>query len=600
MKLKDQFSLNSSIHIIILILVLAMTSCIGGKLSNGRKSLATSNSTGTNGTGGTAGNGAISDTTTTDSTTISSQKIELSHLVDPFTGTYKKKITVPKNYKGYMYIAGLNLSALSGKIIKVRLNFGIDRQSIVLGATLARAPGITPKTDIQVLVLDLNKRPFQDMRLPYDLYDYNEYNSDSTLEPVTNPLDGGLYCRGVRLADDPTFIVSTDGDTCKDAEDKCLYSYAKIEDAAFYNLSTGLTTTPTKPGVWANGTVLDSSQVSGMCLADNSYANFISNFSMFIPSGYTYSGPYRPINQSSWYISSNALFGSVTSGSITNYHGLFETGTASDKTSWYRSLLFPRAGTLNLNSNVNYFGSTSKFGTRGSMVSDSTGTTKYVDGCNIRAMNYETATNEGIGSCNVSATIDVYYMSGTSEVSITSTNSLKLQLSRASLTNSEGAQVLSSSFKSCESSTTCGADECCYNNRCWSKDLVSQCVDDVAQTGNREIGTSCTSDYQCASLCCDSSTGACAAHNPTAATPVLCSKQSGQNCVAKEFCAKEYVPVCKLYKNGYNADGTVKCTIRCPTVATYGSCVAGACVAPKGQTDTSAFNLTTCEGALDP
>lgn len=578
---------------------LLLTSCIGGNLANARKGTSASNSTAVGSGSSGSGNGAIADTSTTDSSTVSSQKVELSHLVDPYTGTYKKKVTIPKNYKGYLYIAGLNLSALSSKLIKVRLNFGVDSQSVVMGATLARAPGITPKTDIQVLVLDLTKRPFQDMRLPYDLFDYNEYNSDSSLEPVTDPLDGGLYCRGVKLADDPTFIAQTDSDTCKDADDKCLYTYAKVMDSNFYNASS-LTSTPVRPAVWANGTTLDSSQVNGMCFADYSLANFISLFSSYIPAGYTYNGPYRPSNKDNWLIRDNAVFASQTIDSVTNYYGLFETGSFADYTSWYRSLMFPRAGKLDLNANVNYYGSSARFGARSAQVMGTTGTSQYVDGCNLRVLNYDSASNEGIGSCNVTGNIEIFYMSGTTEVSIATSNALKLQLSRASLTNSEGAQVLSSSFKSCESSTTCGSNECCYNNRCWSKDLVSQCVDDVSQTGNREIGTSCTSDYQCASLCCNSSTGACAPHNPNGTDPVLCSKSAGQSCVATEFCAKEYVPVCKLYKNGYNADGTVKCTVRCPTVATYGTCINGSCIAPKGSTDTSSFNLTTCEGAIDP
>jgi hypothetical protein len=593
-----------------LIISVFVSSCLPTQnVSSKRTAIANSTNSNT-GTGQNSnGTGAVANTNSTNTTSISSQKIELSHLVDPFTGTYKKKITIPKNYKGYLYIAGLNLSALSSKIIKVRLNFGVDRQTIALGATLARAPGITPKTDIQVLVLDLNTRPFQDMRLPYDLYDYNDYNNDSTLEPVTDPSDGGLYCRGTRLEDDPTYIVSSSSSSCASTADKCLYSYAKIADAAFYN-SSDLTTTPTKPQIWDYATTFDFSLIPGMCFPDaiSTYTDYISALVPTSSSTYIYKGPYRPINQSSWNISSAAIFGSATTGDVisgfkTTYTGLFEPSvfaSATDKTTWYKSLLFPRAGRLDLAANVNYFGSSSKFGERGKLTSDPTGTSQYVDGCNIRALNYNSATNEGIGSCNVLGNLEIYYMNGTSEVNITTTNSLKIQLTRASITNSEGKQVLSSSFKTCDSSNACGAEECCYNSRCWSKDLVSQCVDTLSSTGNREIGTACSSDYQCASLCCNTSTGSCAPHNTNGTNPILCAKSAGQSCVSTEFCAQEYVPVCKLYKNGYNLDGTVKCDIRCPTVATYGTCFGGACVAPKGSTDTSGFDLVKCTGAIDP
>jgi hypothetical protein len=584
------------LNTIILLSGLVLTSCLNSA-SSSRRSTTSSSSTKTGSSSGSSS--AVATTTTTDTSTTTTQKVELTNLVDPFTGTYKKKVTIPKNYKGYLYIGGLNLSALASHIIKVRFNFGIDNQTQTFTATLAHAPGITPSTDVQVLVIDMTTRPLQDMRLPYDLYDYTDYNSDSTLTPVTDPLDSGLYCRGLNLSDDPTYTATSDTSTCSATTDKCLYAYAKVADATYYKTSTGLTETPTKPQVWTSSTTWDSTLTYGMCLPDYG-TNSLFTAASYLPTGYTYKGPYRPINQDAWAISSAALFGSSTTSSITTYNGLFETGSSSDKSTWYRSLLFPRSGTLSLNSGVLYLGSTSRIGSRGTLTADSTGTTKYVDGCNIRVQNYDSTSGETIGSCTVTGNIEVYYLSGTTEVSIATSNSLKLQLTRASTTNSEGVEVLSSAFKNCTSNTTCGTSECCYNKRCWSTDLVSQCVDTDSATGNFEIGTTCTSDLQCASLCCNNSTGVCAAHNPLATTPIYCGKTSGQTCVSKEFCAREYVPVCKLYKNGTNADGTVKCTVRCPTVATYGSCVGGYCVSPTGSTDTSSFDLTTCDGAIDP
>lgn len=592
-----------SLLVMILTSLLVLNGCVQNGGVSSKRTSTSSNSTKTTGSS-TGSNTAVSDTTTTDSTTVSSTKVELTHLVDPYLGTYKTKITIPKNYKGYLYIAGLNLSVLASKIIYVRLNFGLDGQALTLPATLARGSGITPNTSIQVLVLDLTKSPLQDFRLPYDLYDYNDYNGDTTLEPVTDPLNSGLYCRGLKLADDPTFTSANDANTCVATTDKCLYAYAKVQDQIFYSASTGLTSLPTKPLMWSSSASLTSTLTSGMCFSDYDTTNSV-NKSVFgttnITNATIYKGPYRPINQDSWQISSSAIFGSATTDSVTSYTGLFAvTGNSTDSTTWYRSLLFPREGTVSINSGVNYVGATTKFSSKGILSSDSTGTSKYIDGCSIRAQYYDSSTNEGIGSCTVNATMEVFYLNGTTEVSITKTNALKIQLTKASTKNTSGVEVLASNFKMCDSSVQCGADECCYNNRCWSKDLVSQCTDDVTATGNREIGTSCTSDYQCGSLCCNSSTGVCAPHNPTATTPLYCGKLAGQSCVSQEFCAKEAVPVCKLYKNGYNTDGTVKCTVRCPTVETYGTCVGGTCVAPTGSTDTSSFDLTTCSGAIDP
>lgn len=577
------------IHKLMLTLVtlsLVLSSCVENSGVKGKS--AKSGSSLTSGTGG-SGNGAAAiptDTTSSD-TALQSIKVELSHLVDPFDGTYKKKVSIPKNYKGFLYIAGLNVSALQSKLIKVRFNFGLDGQSVTLDATVGRAPGIIPQTDIQVLMVDMNSKPFSKMVLGYDLYDYNDY-SDSTKEPVTDGRDSGLYCRGLKLEDDPTFDNTTaTNSTCSLSTDKCLYAYAKVTDATMYNATSYLTTIPTRPQVWTdssgtrNPTLTTSSK--SMCLPDNEDINgFNDLFVQTLTSltyntnvlGVLYRGPYRAINPTGWKIQGSAIFNSTK--------GLFEvSNSALDPYTGFRSLLFPRAGKLALNQDVRYLGSTDRFGVRSTLVADSTGTSKYVDGCNLRVMNYNVATTESISSCNVNGSIDIFYYKDGSEVSITTDRSIKLQLLRPSLTNYEGKEVLTSAFKRCESSSTCGSSECCFNSRCWSKDLVTQCVDQTPVIGNQPIGDNCSSDYECSSLCCNQSTGSCAPHNPNGTVPVSCSKTAGQRCVAKEFCKPEYVATCKLVKlPNLSAEGKVQCTLRCPAVETYGECTAGYCVPP--------------------
>lgn len=579
--------LKSLIHSIILggSLMVGMSACMPQSTLGARRATASlSGSSGaSNGNGG--GNGALAGTTTTVGTTTVTTKVELSHFIDPFTGTYKKKISIPKNYKGYLYLSGLNLPSLAGKLVQVRFNFGVDRQSFTYPATLTLAPGLINGINIQVLAVDMNTRPFQDTRLPYDLYDYNDYAGNASLLPVTDPTDGMLYCRGLSLADDPTFIPATPGATCALGTDKCLYAYAKVADSGFFDGQ--VYSTPSTPSIWESTTVLSNSLLSSMCVTDYGPHTRFSSIA-------GYSGPYRPINYEAWEIKEAAIAGA---------NGLFESASSfleSGASTWYQSHLFPRAGTISLNSGKNYFGSTDRFGLRDVSTSLSTGTSNYVDGCNIRVMNYNPDLNEGIGSCNVTASIDVFYKNGATEVSVLSSKDLKLQLLRASVTNSVGQQVLASNFKVCTASTTCGINECCYNNRCWSKDLVSQCVDGISQTGYRSVGTSCTSDFQCGSLCCNNSTGLCAPHNPAATVPVMCNKVAGQACVSREFCAQENIPICKLYKNGYDLNGRLRCIVQCRTEATYGTCTAGRCVAPVPQTDTSQFDLVNCTGAIDP
>lgn len=624
--------------LLILSAVLFVTSCVQGTGVRGSSSSNKSNSL--SGKGGAAnGPGAVDSGSSTDPTTgLFSQKIELSHLVDPFDGTYKKKLTIPKNFKGNLYLAGLNVSALGNKLVKVRFNFGVDKQAVTLNATVARAPGIIPKTDIQVLVIDMNSKPFSKMRLGYDLYDYNEY----TIDPVTHlmnkeiasdPRDSGLYCRGLRNEDDPTFIPLTQDSKCSSATDRCLYSYAKIVDSTLYDdrvvngVPNSYSSIPSRSQVWTElasvRTPYISSFAGTVCLPDDNNVSTINDLFNLSPgladlSGtptvyvtstllgltdlsivpntnkkYYYYGPYRFIDDTAgWQIYGDAIYNSTS--------GIFQVppGNPALKTG-YHSMLFPRAGKIPLGQGVKYLGSSDYFGARTRLDSGSSGTSQYVDGCNIRTNNYDPSTNEGINSCNVDSSIDVFYMQDNKEVLITSDKSIKLQLIRASLLNFEGKEVLTTSFKRCESSATCGSDECCFNSRCWSKDLVTQCVDQTPVIGNQEIGANCKSDFECSSLCCNQATGSCSPHNNSATNPILCAKTSGQQCVSKEFCAQEAVVTCKIVKSGLKPDGTAACTLRCPAIMTFGDCKGGICVPPL-QPAVPAFDPNDCSKAVDP
>ncbi|MBC7539474.1 MAG: hypothetical protein H7281_11685, partial [Bacteriovorax sp.] len=419
-----------------------------------------------------------------------------------------------------------------------------------------------------------------------------------------------------KLEDDPTFTPLTNVSTCSDALDKCLYSYAKIVDSTLFtnqtvNLITYTTSAiPTRSQVWSEAGGIRNPSVasisSNVCLPDDMGAGSINQLfdstasplaDMLAMFGGFYRGPFRSINDTEWQISGNAIYNSTT--------GIFQSPPLVPNllfpvmTTGYHSMLFPRAGKLSLNAGVTYLGSVNHIGPRSKMVSDSTGTTKYVDGCNLRALNYDATTNEGISSCNVNASIEVFYMLDGKEVNITTDKTIKLQLIRPSLTNFEGKEVLTTSFKRCESSTTCGSDECCFNSRCWSKDLVTQCVDTTPVIGNQEIGANCTSDFECSSLCCNQSTGSCSPHNPNGINPIMCNKTSGQQCVSKEFCQQVAVVTCKIVKSGFKADGTAACTLRCPAVMTYGDCKGGACV-PPAQPAVPAFNPNDCSTAVDP
>ena len=553
---------------------------------------------------------------------LQSIKVELSHLVDPFDGTYKKKLTIPKNYKGYLYIAGLNVAALSDKFIKVRFNFGVDRQAVVLDATLARAPGIIPQTDIQVLAINMSAKPFSKMSLPYDLYDYNTYAAGDAA--TTDPRNNGLFCRGLQLDDDPTFdaTVSTNG-SCDGPGQKCQYAYAKITDATLYNTSN-LTAIPSRPQIYTGSGTSRSPNTkvsaTSMCLPDvENVATMNILFGQSLGAGFgygstftsgdvvngtftgTYKGPYRAINPLGWRIQGSAIFN--------KQYGIFKNSKSSlyGDYSGTRSFLFPLEGKMDLNAEVRYLGSavpTAGYAAdtaipRTDESTTSSGETGYVDGCNLRVQHYDVATTEGLGSCNVNGSIEVFYIKDGVEVNITTDKSIKLQLLKPSLTNFEGKEVLASAFKQCDSSSSCGSSECCFNSRCWSKDLVTQCVDQMPIVGNQEVGANCSSDFECSSLCCDQSRQACAPHDPNGAAPVACSKSPGQQCVAKEFCKPQFVETCKIVKLPNNPDGTAACALRCPSVETYGDCVGGYCKPPVIP-PVPAFDPKDCSKAVDP
>lgn len=552
---------------------------------------------------------------------------EIRHIVDPFTGTYKTKVTIPKNFKGYLYLSGINITALSNKVIKARFKFGRELEPITVDATIGKAPGITPQTDIDVLILDMNNVPFKDMRLLYDLYDYNDYRDGTGAEvdePVSDPRNSGLYCRGLKLEHDPTFESTVGNTTCDSAGEKCLYSYAKVKDAGLYYLPTGSTTyvsyTPNRPQIDLGTTGYTNQSQSSLltsCLPDNlDLSNFNSIFLTSLTGSmtydktvainavnYLYRGPFRFIGQSSWEISSSALVSLVNAATAPT--GLFQVqaGTAPNLM-YYRSFLFPRAGKMTLKSSVGFFGDSDPFAaTRTLDTLVTSGASTWMNGCSLRVSNYDTYTSEGLASCNVSATIELLYIDNDGqeiEIPNTVTSKVKLQLIRPSLTNYEGKEVLYSSMKTCSGSNACASDECCYNQRCWSKDLVSTCLEDAQAVGNAGVGEVCSSDYECSSLCCGT-TSTCQPHVNTSQEQVLCSKSAGQSCVAKEWCRKENVQTCYIVKTGFSTQGVQQCALRCYNVPTHGTCLNGTCGPPTTPTVPS-FDPSNpdCSSAIDP
>jgi hypothetical protein len=110
-------------------------------------------------------------------------------------------------------------------------------------------------------------------------------------------------------------------------------------------------------------------------------------------------------------------------------------------------------------------------------------------------------------------------------------------------------------------------------------------------------GESCSSDFQCESLCCHADTGTCGEHNPS--QNIFCSKNSGESCVVSSMCKSESVVQCKIVKSGQTADGRIACTLRCPTVLKSGNCIDYTCV-PPAIPPVPDFDPRDCSKAEDP
>ncbi len=631
----------------LLVMIFIMTGCTPTDVSTGGRIDLKAVPSGQSTSGANAG---TDETTSVGSGTTLPPKVEIRHMIEPNLstdttyspgigtaggGSYVRKLTLPKNFQGRLYVAGINIGTLVSRHVKVRFKFGVTREAVTIPATVTQAPGITPQTNISVLVLDLRSEPFRSIRLPFDLYDYNEYSATET--PTQDNRNTGLYCRGLRLEDDPTFegVGACDG---VPGTEECLYSYAKVLDQGLLKLSgtTKVPITPTlpqvksttgsiyledtvsemlkKPVVDANpGATLNFSTIAtGVSGTETIVFSVPSIFSskIFVSDGgtYFYRGPYRLVNKGEWHyqvadptVSKGLFKSSIPYDFLT--HGVLPDNPSQSQL-FFGSYLFPLATKIQLGAGVAHLSSTAVFGTRAATTLPVAGTTEWMDGSNARVQSRNTDL-EHIGSCNVSATIEIIAKDNNGvDFIITEAKDVKLQLTRPSQLQSTDLanEVLFTNFKTCSSNASCGGSECCFNSRCWDESLVSQCVDSSNTQGNRIIGDSCTSDLECSSLCCNRTSGLCAPHNSLLSPAVLCSKPIGDFCIAQEWCQKSPVVTCLVVKTGTDPLGNTTCRQQCFTSNEFGDCKNGICVPPE-QSVIPIFDANdpaACDNAVPP
>ena len=458
-------------------------------------------------------------------------------------------------------------------------------------------------------------------------------------DPVTDNLDAGLYCRGLKLEDDYTFLSENGDNVCDEPGEKCLFSYVNVYDRGLVlDLGTfNYPTIPTLPQIDVSNTTgdyenpsTDEARINNAkkCLPDNGrimmsndgqpnpYLDYKSGAPPLLGSpldplqvrttntvvhttsegDYMYHGPYESIGHddanSDWQMKPSAAIWDHLANN-TDPVGLFmrDLGCGSIECGAV-SLMFPRAARkLNFQKNREYLGSVSGLGTylntpgKGydSETIDRTvrsllaaGDTEYMDGCSVRV-------TEKTHQCNVTGTIEILVKeNGEVTRTIHSTNIVKLQLVKESEFNSIGEQQVFDGLATCESSATCSNSECCYAGRCWNKSLVGECSEDANNNGNLEIGDQCTTDFQCTSLCCREDTGTCQPHENNTSTSLLCSKPAGGFCIAKTWCKRESIRDCRIIKTAPNpVNGAIGCQLICYNRLEHGNCVNNSCIAPQ-------------------
>jgi hypothetical protein len=612
--------------IFLLSIMLLFNSCVEAP-ANGRADSSSSSITGgdLNGDGNGITNGDGDGLGNDESEPVA--KVEIRHLIEPKIddsdtgGSYKRKMTIPKNYNKELYIAGINVSSLPSENIMVRFNFGLNSAPIVIQGTISTAPGLTSSSSVDVIILDMKRKPFQDIQLVYDLFDYNTYDfsgvgSDpgALIEPVGFNRDDKLFCRGLNLEHDSTFTGSI-LNGCNDATDTCKYAYAKVVDKGL--VASGVPDIPVVPSEAniqsGNDSYYNDTDAIKLarCLPDNPIhtgTNYVYDSSRTFTTfestelidsiTYYYRGPYRPINQENWQISGEAL-----KGEVGLFGGVFDDNTNglvddSEVEYGYLSKLFPLYSKFDLLKDTEYLGSAVPDAQKVLSAMASNNESLYMDGCNLRANTVDDITGEHIGSCNVTATIEIISIDDVTkkETVVDITDEVKLQLVKPSYINTAGDDVLLTSFKQCSSSNQCGSDSCCINKRCWTKDIVGQCIEDLPNYGNLVTGDTCNSDVQCSSLCCNKIDGRCAPHDTVSQNPSYCSKPIGQFCVAKEWCQKQTVQTCAIVSTGLDKFGNVTCAKRCESVEVFGECIAadgagvGTCSAACSPPDTTVYN----------
>ena len=301
------------------------------------------------------------------------------------------------------------------------------------------------------MAIDFRDRPFSKLRLLYDLYDYNDYRDETGVEvdePTNDPYDKGYIVVDFVWSTTQHLKLVRQIQNVMRLE-KVSLLYAKVLDSGLYKRSDDeddtsefVAITPSHPQLDVDGVGYSSSSIETRekrCLPDSfSYTELSTSLSESITTmsvemavtlddsngnseNYFFNGPFRGIGEDTWEIisassgTSSAIFFPPPAVDSENYDdypaGIFQYNGNStspyDPQTGFGSFLFPRRGIMDIGSEVEHLSSSTTWGEVSNESLIISGETESMYGCNIRVSNYDKYSNEGISSCNISATIEI-------------------------------------------------------------------------------------------------------------------------------------------------------------------------------------------------
>jgi len=477
-------------------------------------------------------------------------------------GTFQEKLSISKDFQGVLYIDLKDINLFKEKLLLARFSFGRNSENPI-ELPLSYVTKSIAGVEKGVLALSIPSKNFFSIPLDYQLYDYS-------LDAIAgdNAFHEDVYCRGLKIEDDPT----SNQTSCSKLDDRCLYTYARVDDQGLFHESSSTFIQPTELTVSQDESRAYEFNLDPInlrrCLSDQKSV-YVKNKNIDIgelitldDEGYRFKGAFKPIDPSNWGIQGDASWGRF---------GIFQAEYSLGKNLelGYKSNLFPRAGKIINKSKRYYLGSKNPLDQKvitnvtGDASGSSAGLTDWVDGCNLRVLSRDSL-GKNIGSCNVTSNIQIFYRDGSTEVMIYSNETLeKAGQVKLQIVNNISTKIDVQDFNVCVTDSGCSSTSCCNEGRCWDRTKYKDMFCKPSNSG-KQTGQVCNNDTECLSACCIGSLtgngGVCADSTSS------CKRQVGESCIHSDACdvqtGDESYYVKRLLFDGFNGCKVYNCNIK--------------------------------------